>query len=69
MLTDSAFLVLVNVSLLPAAEVEMATSVMRPSSTQSIERKHDLASLSPKLEIADMADRFAMRVEEREAIA
>ena len=33
---------------MPAAEVEMATSVLRSSSAQCIERKHDLASLTPK---------------------
>ena len=48
MIADSAFLVLVNGSLVPAAEVEMATSVLRSSSAQCIERKHDLASLTPK---------------------
>ena len=33
---------------MPAAEVEVATSVLRSSSAQCIERKNDLASLTPK---------------------
>ena len=39
---------LVNGSLVPIAEVEMATSVLRSLSAQCIERNHGLASLTPK---------------------
>ena len=39
---------LVNGSLVPIAEEEMATSVLRSLSAQCIERNHGLASLTPK---------------------